>query len=122
MPVYSVINNKNLENVLITVTRYFGGILLGKGGLTRAYSNSAKKVIEEAEIYEIVSMKNIKIVCEYAIKDKVLFELDKNNYKKEICFSEKIEIIIEVPERDVDDFTQNLIKVTDNKILINILS
>ncbi len=67
-------------------------------------------------------MKNIKIVCEYAIKDKVLFELDKKNYKKEICFSEKIEIIIEVPERDVDDFTQNLIKVTDNKILINILS
>lgn len=122
LPVYNVISNKKLENVLVVVTRYFGGILLGKGGLTRAYSNSAKKVIEEAEIYEIVSTQKIKIVCEYATKDKVLFELEKLEYKKEICFSEKIEIIIEVPERDIDDFTQNLIKVTDNKILISILS
>ena len=122
LPVYNVISNKKLENVLVVVTRYVGGILLGKGGLTRAYSNATKQVVEEAEIYEILSTKEVKISCEYNIKDKVLFELERNGYKKEIRFSEKIEIIIEVPERDVDDFTKKLIKVTDNKILISFLS
>lgn len=122
MPVYNVISAKKLENVLVIVTRYFGGILLGKGGLTRAYSNVTKKVIEEAPIYEIINTKKVKITCEYNVKDKVLFELEKNDYKKEIHFSEKIEIIIQIPERDVDDFTKNIIKITDNKILISFLS
>lgn len=122
MPIYNVISNKKLENVLVIVTRYFGGILLGKGGLTRAYSNVTKKVVEEAEIYEIVSTKKVKITFEYNVKDKVLFELEKYNYRKEVHFSEKIEIIIEVPERDVDDFTKNVIKITDNKIIISFLS
>ena len=122
LPVYNVISNKELENVLVIVTRYFGGILLGKGGLTRAYSNVTKKVIEEAQIYEIISTKKVKITCEYNVKDKVLFDLEKNDYKKEVYFSEKIEIIIQIPERDIDDFTKNIIKITDNKILISFLS
>ena len=51
-----------------------------------------------------------------------MFELEKNDYKKEVYFSEKIEIIIQIPERDIDDFTKNIIKITDNKILISFLS
>ena len=122
LPVFNVLQNKKLENVLIIVTRYFGGILLGKGGLVRAYSTSAKKVIEESIVYEIIEMKKIKITCEYHIKDKVLYDLDKKSYKKEIIFGEKIDIILEIPVDEVDSFTENLIKITDNKVLINILS
>lgn len=45
-PIYNMINTKNLDNVLIVVVRYFGGIKLGAGGLTRAYLEAAIKVIE----------------------------------------------------------------------------
>lgn len=47
-PIYNMIERKKLDNVLIVVIRYFGGIKLGAGGLTRAYLEAAIKVIEEA--------------------------------------------------------------------------
>lgn len=47
-PIYNMIERKNLDNVLIAVVRYFGGIKLGAGGLTRAYLEAAIKVIDEA--------------------------------------------------------------------------
>ena len=47
-PIYNMIERKNLDNVLIVVVRYFGGIKLGAGGLTRAYLEAAIKVIDEA--------------------------------------------------------------------------
>ena len=62
------------------------------------------------------------IKCEYNIKDKILFYLSKKDYQKEIIFGEKIEIILDIPEKDVEDFTENMIKISDNKISINILS
>ena len=53
MPILHVISSKKLCDTLITVTRYFGGILLGAGGLVRAYSRSAAEAIEEAGIADI---------------------------------------------------------------------
>lgn len=47
-PIYNIIVRKNLDNTLIVVIRYFGGIKLGVGGLTRAYLEAAIKVIDEA--------------------------------------------------------------------------
>lgn len=47
MPIFNVIEKNKLENTLIVVVRYFGGIKLGAGGLFRAYSNSASEIIKE---------------------------------------------------------------------------
>ncbi len=58
-PIFDLISLKNLTNTLIIVVRYFGGIKLGAGGLTRAYSNSANEVIKlsgEKEIVETVNL------------------------------------------------------------------
>ena len=46
-PIYNLIEKNNLNHVFIAVVRYFGGIKLGAGGLTRAYLNAAKEVIKE---------------------------------------------------------------------------
>ena len=48
-PIYNIIERNNLNNVLIVVVRYYGGIKLGTGGLTRAYSNIAKEAIKKVE-------------------------------------------------------------------------
>lgn len=52
-PVLFLLNQNNLCNILVIVTRYFGGTLLGKGGLVRAYTKSVKLALEEAEICEL---------------------------------------------------------------------
>ena len=49
MPIYNILENKNLENTLIVVVRYFGGTKLGAGNLLRAYMNSAKEVIKKQD-------------------------------------------------------------------------
>ena len=53
MPILKLISSSELTNLVIVVTRYFGGIKLGTGGLARAYSHSAKLVIDEAGICEV---------------------------------------------------------------------
>jgi len=50
LPIFNVITRRNLQNVVVVVVRYFGGILLGKGGLIRAYGKAAGLAIEREEI------------------------------------------------------------------------
>lgn len=47
MPIYNIIDRNNLDNILLIVIRYFGGIKLGAGGLLRAYSNTAKETVKD---------------------------------------------------------------------------
>ena len=61
-PILNVIERRNLENVMVVVTRYFGGIKLGVGGLVRAYSGSVAKCLDRAGIIELFPM------SEYTIK------------------------------------------------------
>lgn len=122
LPVISVLKNMNIENVLIIVTRYFGGTLLGKGGLIRAYTTAAKLGLENAEIYEKAEMTKIEVKCSYNIKDKVLFELEKKKYEKKIEFDEEIRIIIDIPVEELQEVTKNLIKLTENRIKVRFLS
>ena len=64
-PIYQYLEGKDLINVLIAVIRYFGGVKLGAGGLTRAYGNSAKKAMEAAEIMEYVEYETIRLKLNY---------------------------------------------------------
>lgn len=78
-PMLSILNKQELVNVLIVVTRYFGGILLGTGGLVRAYSQAATEAIENAElIYEILGYE-VEIVLEYSEFEKFQYYCRKNN-------------------------------------------
>lgn len=104
MPILNVIESKSLDNILIVVIRYFGGIKLGTGGLVRAYSNSASTAISKAKIIKIVNEYKAKIKFDYKnINDvnyilknykitykefdkEVIYEFiyEENNYPKEI--------------------------------------
>lgn len=65
-PILDIINGFGLMDVTVVVTRYFGGILLGTGGLVRAYTKSAKDTLDFAEKYMMVPGVNYSITCEYA--------------------------------------------------------
>jgi len=97
VPILSVINGNNLINVLIVVTRYFGGILLGTGGLVRAYKEAAEKVISVSKLYRFINGYEVKILLDYNKWDNFTY------YCKINCINiisaeyfEKIECIFEV--------------------------
>ena len=122
LPVFTVLQKREIVNALVVVTRYFGGILLGKGGLIRAYTEAAKKALEAAEIYEIIEYERINIECEYNLKDKVLFFLEKREIQHTSIFSDKVTFEITIPKIEVNDFIQDVIKLTENRITYTILS
>lgn len=106
LPIYNIISKNNLNCVLIVVIRYFGGIKLGAGGLTRAYSNSAIEVINN-NITELKSGYNIEITLDYnSIKDVEYILKDINIISKE--YSDIITFTIEISVDNIDIIKEKL--------------
>lgn len=78
MPILEVIKREGLVGVCVVVTRYFGGILLGAGGLVRAYAKGAKLGIEKAGVAEFCQHLTFDFEVSYSDYEKVLRDLDKN--------------------------------------------
>lgn len=79
MPILNVIESKNLDNILIVVVRYFGGIKLGAAGLLRAYLNSASLVIKDDNLTVIKKEYKVKIEFVYNNIDKINYILRDYN-------------------------------------------
>ena len=77
----NILQKNNLCNVLVVVTRYFGGIKLGAGGLTRAYSQSVAQAILEAKIIETEPVDLYEIILDYHFTKKFEHLMKMNNIK-----------------------------------------
>jgi uncharacterized YigZ family protein len=78
-PIYGQILSTEVTNILIVVVRYFGGILLGTGGLTKAYKQAAREAIQNATIIEDVITENIQITFPYEKTSAVMKILKENS-------------------------------------------
>lgn len=119
LPILQIIKNKELVNTLIIVTRYFGGIKLGKGGLVRAYSKAALETILDAKIVTMKKHSIYKLTIDYSYKkilDKIVSEqnlsIDNFNYSDKIT----LEIAVEIDKEDkilskLNDVTKGQIKI-----------
>lgn len=118
VPMLNILNGNNLSNILVIVTRYFGGILLGTGGLVRAYSLATTTAIENAKIV----MQNIGLEAEFFVKYEEYEELKYHLKNREIEitnaeYAEKIKVIVEGKEEDINRlFTE---KISDRILLEN---
>lgn len=119
-PMIEILEKQGLANLLIVVTRYFGGILLGTGGLVRAYSDSLKKALEKATIVELEQGFELDVELDYSNFEKFKYYCSKNNINiinctyldNVICKIELNEIEKEKLENDF--YNQNILKI--NKI------
>lgn len=109
-PILSLIQSMNIYNIVIVVTRYFGGILLGTGGLTRAYREVAKKSIESNIIIPLQTYIKYKLVCNYKNYEKIRLSLESLGAVFEnIFFSESITADVKIPSnKSVYDIDSNL--------------
>lgn len=78
-PILSVLSGAGLENVCCTVTRYFGGVLLGTGGLVRAYTAAAKAALEAAGISQMAEWTSVRIRCPYNAFERIKRLLDEQS-------------------------------------------
>jgi uncharacterized YigZ family protein len=104
-PILEVIRLKQLKNVAVVVTRYFGGILLGANGLIRAYSQSAKSGIENSGITKIIQANEYVISVEYSLLSKIESILKKNNFFiNHVEYGEIVRMYILAPVNEVGRF------------------
>lgn len=116
-PILDVILGNNLKNCLITVTRYFGGTLLGTGGLVRAYSTSAsdavKRGIKIGTILETSRGCMIKITLDYKSTGKFEALCRKKNIEiKDKDFTEKAAYTVLIHEEETDGFIKEITDMT----------
>ena len=78
-PMLNILQKKDLVNVVAIVTRYFGGILLGTGGLVRAYSDATQKAIDSAEKSEIILGVEYEVKVDYSNLEKLKYYARTNN-------------------------------------------
>lgn len=108
-PILNILQKNNLCNILVVVTRYFGGILLGAGGLVRAYTEAATKSVEKAEVVEQELGYEIELAIGYQDLEKLKYYCSKNNIKiSNIEYGENVNCRIEVTEKEKENiFLQN---------------
>ena len=119
VPMLGVLENHNLTNVCVVVTRYFGGIKLGAGGLIRAYAGSVALAVKEIGIVEIKEQAGIQIQMSYAqyqeygnfLKEHNLMELETN-------FTDQVETIIFVDKEDKQTIKDSLIEFFNGKLTL----
>ena len=112
LPVLEILKREELSDIIVVVTRYFGGILLGTGGLVHAYSKAAKAGIEAAGIVDVILCRLIKIKCDYNLIGKVQYEINAfgDAFSGEVQYDEAVIQSVYVPTEKSDMFIN---KITD---------
>ena len=113
IPTLEVIKKEDLRDVVVVVTRYFGGIKLGAGGLVRAYTKGAKIGLEAAKIIEKVNYQEVKITIDYNRLGKVQNEIMNMGYFiKDTIYEDNVEIIVYSKQDKLEEIINKITDIT----------
>lgn len=116
-PMLNILQKNDLCNVVVIVTRYFGGILLGTGGLVRAYSDVTLKAIEEAKKIEITLGKEFEVKVDYSNLENLKYYCRKNNINiTKTEYFDEVVCNFEIKNEDVVKFLEDIEKRNINII------
>ena len=117
-PILAVLSGAGVENVLCAVVRYFGGVLLGTGGLVRAYGKTASEALEAAEIVSIRVCEKVTATVTYASYNLLEPMLRQKGYPCEAAFTDQVTLTITLPTEEADAFIASLVAKTDGTAVI----
>ncbi|MBE6616622.1 MAG: YigZ family protein [Ruminococcaceae bacterium] len=116
MPVLNVLKMSGATDLCVVVTRYFGGILLGAGGLVRAYSASAKLAIDEAGFASFEDYAVYKLGVSYSDYQKLTVALGKINAEEDRCdFGEGVTVIAAIEKHRMEEIPRTVSELTYGK-------
>lgn len=116
-PILNVIMKNNLTNILIVVVRYFGGIKLGAGGLTRTYSNCASEIIKRENIKNLDKCLKVRFYVDFN-EQKIIENLSHLNIVRDIKFEYLDKVLVDITLNE--DKINELMLIVNNKLNRNI--
>ena len=117
MPVLNVITQEGITDCVVVVTRYFGGILLGGGGLVRAYSHSAKLTVDAAGIITLVPWLVLNISCDYNLYGKIeSLVRELGGVMDDTQFTDCVNITFRIEKETLNAFDKKLKDITNGKV------
>ena len=119
MPMMEVIQGEELHNIVVVVTRYFGGTLLGTGGLIRAYTKSAQEGIRNSQIITKHPGQRMKVKCDYTSSGKIQYITASEHIPVlNVEYTDEVEFDLMVPEEQVKRIKKQCMEVSGGKALI----
>src|SRR5690606_6557147 len=116
-PILEVLQREELRNALVVVTRYFGGPLLGAGGLVRAYAQAAKLAVDAAGVVEQVRHARLSVELDYEWFGRIQYELQERGVLIETSdYGEKVSLTVLVRLRDVDGLVAAVQELTNGQV------
>lgn len=123
LPTLDVIQKSGIVDVCVVITRYFGGILLGAGGLVRAYSHGASLALKAAEIVEMAVCCNVEFECEYSFYGKLSFVFEKYPLRiVDTDFGAAITIKLILKKGSVSEFVKEIVELSNGQVNVAVLS
>lgn len=119
-PMLSVLTGADIHNVAVVVTRYFGGVLLGTGGLVRAYQGAVAAALEHADIAEQVPLLELDAIVEYGDMSKVEYYVNQNSEVRleGSEYTDKVKMMMLVDPEKIERVMEDLTQVTSGKIML----
>ncbi len=109
MPILSVLTGAEIHDALLVVTRYFGGTLLGTGGLVRSYTAAARAAVDNAELLTAVQGFRVSAEIDYTLVGKLKYVTEKLGIREESCsYLEKVSVSWLVPEESLTTFQKQV--------------
>lgn len=120
VPMLDVLQKEGLTDVCLVVTRYFGGILLGGGGLVRAYSHSAKIAVDAATKLHMYKCVRVFVKSDYSLYGKIAYALADFRLKQiNSDFSDTVSLELILEKSEFDTFSKKLTEITCGKAEIS---
>lgn len=121
-PMLEVLLGSDIVNVVAVVTRYFGGTLLGTGGLVRAYTDATKAGLGQCQTAIMSLGKKVKIHTDYNTIGKVLYELGQRGLDQEESeYTDVIVLTVIVPIEDVEEFAKKITEISAGKTIVEVV-
>ena len=113
MPILETIRKSGAEDVCIVVTRYFGGILLGAGGLTRAYAHAASIALEDAEIVTYEEYVELSLVCTYSEYQRYIALLGNTGaIIDDTVYDERVTLKFAMKPQEAEAFSEKIVELS----------
>ena len=122
-PMLKVLEREEVTNVCCVVTRYFGGILLGAGGLTRAYSKGAKDALAASGIAVMGAWAWVKVPCTYPLFQRVKLEIESaNGVVDDVQYGADVVLAVSLPAEQTESLQHRLTELSAGGIAVEVLS
>ena len=121
VPIYEVLRKEGLTDVCCVVTRYFGGIMLGAGGLVRAYTKGAKDAVDAAQIKCMAAAEQLLVTVDYGLYGRlaqVFLDLDARVENEE--FADNVKITLYIREESSQKLREKLIDTCNGNVSVEV--